>query len=783
MAIRNEKNIERKKIKIQFESYLCSLKILESSVVLAENTNTQLLIAKENGKNLYLWAGKLLEAIAKDFNSTEFKVIFRAKNEDYITFLEEIEEKNQNSNWNIEIEYEEMIENKNILKDIKNCLEEIENCNVNELREKIKEKKIRTIVEEIEEDNIVEIAVIATMSSGKSTLINAIAGSEIVPSKNEACTATICKIENDKTLSSYKYKREEDEEWKELKLEEIKEINAEEKDNIYMRGNLVGIEDNEVKVVLVDTPGPNSSQNQAHKNATYAYINDNTTNPLILYILNATQLATNDDAYLLREIGEIMEKNGKQGEERFIFVLNKVDSFDPEKESIETLIKNTEKYLNNFGIKKPKIFPVSAELAKLCRIKNSVRELTRAEKTSYEKYKGIFLPVENEGYQGFKIIENTSLYKSFKQELLEKIDNIGEETEEALLDYSGITAIEMYINKYIAKYAKSLKVRNSIQSMKNIVEDIYITKKSLLEKTEEEIEELLEEIKGLNEILQSDDSRVEEIRKELENLNTHSESFEELDDLNLKIEEKISEMDSLVSRKEEKPERAYQIIVEIRKQLGELEANIKGKVVDLSTKKMNELFERFGNRLETAYREEFKKCSNGLGEILNSKLKSEIPDSMSILREATYEKEEVTGRTPRQILASRTPIRKWWNPISWFCPDYEEEYETVYDEIREKKEYVDMSVIYYDNILPIKSKLREEIIKVREILREKIEEIRDILLKQIDLIEENINKEIEKLEMQVENSKNSEKQLEKNKKELDEIVRIKNKIENILEGR
>ena len=43
-------------------------------------------------------------------------------------------------------------------------------------------------------DSVFPINVIATMSSGKSTLINALLGKKLMPSKNEACTATITEI-------------------------------------------------------------------------------------------------------------------------------------------------------------------------------------------------------------------------------------------------------------------------------------------------------------------------------------------------------------------------------------------------------------------------------------------------------------------------------------------------------------------------------------------------------------------------------------------------------------
>ena len=48
-----------------------------------------------------------------------------------------------------------------------------------------------------------EIAVIATMSSGKSTLINAILGQELMPSKNEACTAKVSRIINNPNITNY----------------------------------------------------------------------------------------------------------------------------------------------------------------------------------------------------------------------------------------------------------------------------------------------------------------------------------------------------------------------------------------------------------------------------------------------------------------------------------------------------------------------------------------------------------------------------------------------------
>ncbi len=40
-------------------------------------------------------------------------------------------------------------------------------------------------------------AVIATMSAGKSTMLNAMVCTDLFPSQNEACTATVFRIKDD----------------------------------------------------------------------------------------------------------------------------------------------------------------------------------------------------------------------------------------------------------------------------------------------------------------------------------------------------------------------------------------------------------------------------------------------------------------------------------------------------------------------------------------------------------------------------------------------------------
>lgn len=64
------------------------------------------------------------------------------------------------------------------------------------------------------------------------------------------------------------------------------------------------------------------------------FIQDSRRNPLILYVLNASQLSIDDDRNLLELVGQAMRKGGKQSKDRFIFVVNKMDVFDPERARI-----------------------------------------------------------------------------------------------------------------------------------------------------------------------------------------------------------------------------------------------------------------------------------------------------------------------------------------------------------------------------------------------------------------------------------------------------------------
>lgn len=209
-----------------------------------------------------------------------------------------------------------------------------------------------------------EVNVVATMSAGKSTLINALLRQKLMPAKQEACTATITEIKDndgDRFMAKvYNSDGQLIQTHPELTFRIMEMLNGNpEVSKIRAEGNIPFVTSEDVSLVLVDTPGPNNSRDPEHKAATYRMLSESS-KTVVLYIMNATQLAVNDDFNLLSHVADSMRVGGKQSRDRFIFVVNKLDDFKKGEDSVEAAITKVRDYLKDNGIENPNIYPASA---------------------------------------------------------------------------------------------------------------------------------------------------------------------------------------------------------------------------------------------------------------------------------------------------------------------------------------------------------------------------------------------------------------------------------------
>ena len=150
------------------------------------------------------------------------------------------------------------------------------------------------------------ILVVSTMSSGKSTLINALIGQDLFPSRNDACTAKIIRYIRNNRLKHVKAiaKGEEEIRANNITKNSLDEINSNSNyDRITLIGPIRSLYKYKNTIEIIDTPGTNNSLDKNHMNITLDFLGSGEFD-VILYVLNVTQLGVNDDLFLLKRIKE-----------------------------------------------------------------------------------------------------------------------------------------------------------------------------------------------------------------------------------------------------------------------------------------------------------------------------------------------------------------------------------------------------------------------------------------------------------------------------------------------
>ncbi|WP_423186945.1 dynamin family protein [Alishewanella sp. d11] len=296
-----------------------------------------------------------------------------------------------------------------------------------------------------------EVVVVGSISCGKSTFINAMLGQDLLPTSTGATTPTITRIFDDKSQGGNFYGECFDSNSKLIERSEAVDLatmkawsNHSETKIINLKGDIRAITENSnLRFILTDTPELYSSASEHHR--TLDFIQDSARYPLIIYVLNATQLGTNDDTQLLRLVADTMSKGEKQSKDRFLFVVNKMDMFDPEwGENIEEALSSVKAYLNEHGIYDPNIYPISAYMAYLLRKKS---ELSRKERSSCSLIADLLLEEPSMALHQYMSLSPAIM--STMQEKAQYDEALQDKTMWRALLNSGLPGVEAVIHEYM----------------------------------------------------------------------------------------------------------------------------------------------------------------------------------------------------------------------------------------------------------------------------------------------------------------------------------------------
>lgn len=437
------------------------------------------------GKHLQEWVGNFPDMLKKELNTLTFSLEFCGMELDWDDFEEAFAQAQKAGRIKVtDAKYVAGKSDDDVNRKIVQIFEDLQNGPIDDFRDPRLAKAFASI-----QNAVFPVNVIATMSSGKSTLVNALLRRKLMPAKNEACTATITEILDtdspDFTAVAYDENNVVLQEVPQLTYDIMKDLNENPQvQRIKAEGNIPFLDAGDMALSIVDTPGPNNAQNQLHKNMTYREIN-NDSNNLVLYVLNATQLTTNDDASLLDYVAEQIKKGGKQVRDRFLFVVNKMDAFDPDNEDIEQVLQSVRQYLASHGIDDPQLYPCSALAALYIRTDLAdidIDHLSRAEERSLPN------AVRSAITTAYNLIDSEQLHlekystlsPSAQQELeyrLQKAVETGDSKEQALI-HSGICSLEAAIAAYVKKYAKTKKVKDLVESFQEVLESSKVLAKA-----------------------------------------------------------------------------------------------------------------------------------------------------------------------------------------------------------------------------------------------------------------------------------------------------------------
>lgn len=437
-----------KKVSIKYNPYLISTQITIEGHELKGNSSLRF-----EKLRLQEWADKLPELLVKECKDKNYQIEFTGTHADYEDLRLAFELRNDTIS-------STFIHNATM--DVSKVEEEVDNIFKTILDGPIAELQNQELIESFQKakNKEFEVNVIATMSAGKSTLINAMLGKQLMPARVEATTATVVKIINAKQ-DNYSLKAFDNEGYELSQYylenatpEQIDELN-DNPDVVTMEitGRIPFVDTVGMQLVLIDTPGPNNARNRTHQKLTYEMLEDSDKS-LVLYVINGELLGINDNEMLLDYVCECMRRGGKQSRDRYLFVVNKLDVWKL-KEADRIKIKLTEERenLEKRGIYNPCLFPVSS-LAAL-ELRTDEEDIEALGKFANRATQSPCYHFEN--YYEFnrlpKVVENRL------QSILVKGD-----TRDGIEIHTGIVSIEQAISLYVNKYARTTKIKDLVDS-------------------------------------------------------------------------------------------------------------------------------------------------------------------------------------------------------------------------------------------------------------------------------------------------------------------------------
>lgn len=728
------------------------------------------------------WIESLPELLVKDYNSNKFHICYHGTKKDFDDVIAVFEEANSRSIGNFTYEHQPAKnEDKDFEADIQALFSKIQQGPFEDLKSTdLKDAFEKALNSEF------EVCVVATMSSGKSTLINALIGEKLMPSKQEACTAIITRIKDVSDNEGTPFRVEVyDKQGSRLKTienvtaKEMKELNEDERvSEINMTGNLPFVNCKKNALVLIDTPGPNNSRNSEHR-VTQQRMLQSSSKPLILYIMTG-EFGTNDDHTLLSDVANMMKVGGKQSKDRFLFVVNKLDNRNPEEDGpVSDTLNKVRQYLSEeFDIENPNIFPVAALPALAL---DSYEELKGYQKTQ------LLGDIQKFNNEEFYFEQYSSLPKSLKKQSVEYLKNEEssfsgnpEDNPGTAFIHTGLLAVELMIKQYVDKYAYTSKIKTLVETFSKKLEE-----HGTIESTKSEI------LKN-KEMSQAISGQIEIVREKIQSGNEGKKFRNRIQELEISVQKdckkEIIKIQSEAQSEVLRPiEKIGQNDLEV-KEAERIEKNFRNTVKQLMPKfqvQLERLVEtrlvQSGNSILEEYRLKLASLTEELsiGDLKISALDlmvGSIPDfNLQSLRE-----ERVIGTKTVKVGQEevRNYDKKWYKPWTW--PDDKYYMRDIYEEQAVTKTVIPATKLRA-MVMPVEEGLRESASSALEYINVEIPQIVQQFEEKFKSLDKVLDKKLKELNDLANEQTTAQDSLHKAELALEWLEEVQNQLNEIVE--
>lgn len=478
------------------------------------------------------WKGLLLEIIGNS-NEDAVHFVFRGRELDFLDLKESMEFQKQechNGMYDIDVTYDPQFiyDDRTMLRRVKLAYDMIQSDNFRKIIEDKtfgygEDSRLRKTYNKLKEiydsamDSEFRIVFSGMYTCGKSTLINAVLGKELLPSTDGTCTSKIFRILHDPSVAyakmycvnaNGKVVVPEEEYTEETLAAKFAELFPRGSNNQLLPSNPPSIDaviittdisslypenaqydQNSMRLVVVDTPGTSSGEGNmvkdgpAHIDITRSVIESDKKE---MVILATSAIEDKDDS--IQTFLDMVDKTEEQGayDQRFLFVLNKADlcTFKPG-ETWEAKLQSIRGYYIGDQSKKriiqnPRFFPTSAVGAlkvKTGRTKNDSKyNAVLANYYSWDEDEECWVKCAQK--ELFHLDEYCAASQSIKSEVKEKLRvacsncKPAEKRRAEVLYHSGILTLELAIRDYIEKYAFPLKIQTLLATYETIFKEI-----------------------------------------------------------------------------------------------------------------------------------------------------------------------------------------------------------------------------------------------------------------------------------------------------------------------